>query len=218
MDRRQFLSVAGAGLATVVGTKSFAGDDNPPRLVFIHGRSQQGLDPEALKATWLDTLKQGAAKANRTLPPRLEVSFPFYGDKLDDFAREFEIPLTTDIQTKGRAVDNDFLNFQAEVAEQMRNKAGISDAQVQEQFGTNPTEKGPQNWAWVQAIIRAIDRNAGSVSQSFLEKFMRDVYLYTSQAGVQDAIDNLVAAKLNESPCVIVGHSLGTVVAYHILR
>ncbi|MCA1515629.1 alpha/beta hydrolase [Bradyrhizobium sp. NBAIM01] len=218
MDRRRFLSIAGAGLATVVGTKSFAGDDRPARLVFVHGRSQQGLDPNVLKASWLDTLRQGAAKNNRTLPPQLDVAFPFYGDKLDDFARKYEIPLMTDIQTKGAGVDTDFLNFQAEVAEQMRSKAGISDVEVQEQFGTNPTEKGPQNWAWVQAIIRAIDRNAGSVSQSFIEKFMRDVYLYTSQPGVQDAIDNLVAEKIDESPCVVVGHSLGTVVAYHILR
>jgi hypothetical protein len=122
MDRRQFLSSAGAGLATVVGTKSFAGDDSSARLVFVHGRSQQGLDPDVLKATWLDTLKQGAAKINRTLPPQLDVAFPFYGDKLDEFAREFEIPLTTDIQTKGSAIDNDFLNFQAEVAEQMRSR------------------------------------------------------------------------------------------------
>jgi hypothetical protein len=218
MDRRRFLSIAGAGLATVVGTNSFAGDDRPARLIFVHGRSQQGFDPDVLKASWLDTLKQGAAKNNRTLPPQLDVAFPFYGNKLDDFARKFELPLTTDIQAKGSGLDNDFLSFQAEVAEQMRSKAGISDAEVQEQFGTNPTEKGPQNWAWVQAIIRAIDHNAGSVSQSFIEKFMRDVYLYTSQPGVQDAIDNLVAEKIDESPCVIVGHSLGTVVAYHILR
>jgi hypothetical protein len=218
MNRRHFLSVASAGIATVVARKSFATDDKPARLVLVHGRSQQGLDPKVLKATWLDTLKQGAAKTNRTLPTQLDVAFPFYGDKLDEFARQFEIPLTTDIQTKGSGVDSDFLNFQADVAEQMRSKAGISDAQVQNEFGTNPTEKGPQNWAWVQAIIRAIDRNAGSVSQSFIEKFMRDVYLYTSRAGVQDAIDNIVAAEIDESPCVVIGHSLGSVVAYHVLR
>jgi hypothetical protein len=71
MDRRRFLSIAGASLATVVGTNSFAGDDRPARLIFVHGRSQQRLDPDVLKAIWLDTLKQGAAKNNRTLPPQL---------------------------------------------------------------------------------------------------------------------------------------------------
>jgi hypothetical protein len=218
MNRRQLLSVTATGLATMAGLRASAGADQPARLVFVHGRSQQGFDPAVLKAIWLETLKRGAAKLNRTLPGSLDVAFPFYGDKLDDFARQFELPLTTDIQTKGSGVDSDFLNFQADVAEQMRSKAGVSDAEVQKEFGPNPTEKGPQNWAWVQAIIRAIDRNAGGVSQSFIEKFMRDVYLYTSQPGVQDAIDNLVATEIDERPCVIVAHSLGSVIAYHVLR
>ncbi len=218
MKRRDFLTFAGTGLSTSIVKKALAGGDGPARLVLVHGRSQQGFDPAILKSTWLETLRHGATKINRTLPDQLDVAFPFYGKTLDDFARQFEIPLTTDIQTKGSSVNNDFLSFQAEVAEQMRSKAGITDSQVQDEFGATPTEKGPQNWAWVQAIIRTIDRNAGGVSQSFLEKFMRDVYLYTTQAGVRDAIDSIVATELDESPCVVIGHSLGSVVAYHVLR
>jgi pimeloyl-ACP methyl ester carboxylesterase len=34
---------------------------------------------------------------------------------------------------------------------------------------------------------------------------------------VQDAIDEIVDANLNDAPTVVVAHSLGTVVAYHIL-
>jgi Lipase (class 3) len=217
IKRRDFMTFAGAGVATSVMRKALAAGDRPARLVLVHGRSQQGFDPAVLKSTWLETLRHGATKINRTLPEQLDVAFPFYGDKLDDFARQFEIPLTTDIQTKG-TVNNDFLHFQADVAEQIRGKAGITDSQVQDEFGATPVEKGPQNWAWVQAIIRAIDRNAGGVSQLFLEKFTRDVYLYTTRAGVQDAIDNIVASELDESPCVVVGHSLGSVIAYHVLR
>jgi hypothetical protein len=171
-----------------------------------------------LQSNWLETLRRGAAKINRSLPERLDVVFPYYGDKLDEFARQFDLPLTTDIQAKGSPVNTDFLNFQAQVAEEMRQRAGVTDAQVLEEFGTNTTEKGPQNWAWVQAIIRAIDRNAGGVSQSVLETFMRDVYLYTTRMGVRDNIDRIVGGALNETPCVVIGHSLGSVVAYNVLR
>ncbi len=195
MKRRDFLTFAGTGLSTSIVKKALAGGDGPARLVLVHGRSQQGFDPAILKSTWLETLRHGATKINRTLPDQLDVAFPFYGKTLDDFARQFEIPLTTDIQTKGSSVNNDFLSFQAEVAEQMRSKAGITDSQVQDEFGATPTEKGPQNWAWVQAIIRTIDRNAGGVT-----------------------IDSIVATELDESPCVVIGHSLGSVVAYHVLR
>ena len=217
MDRRQLLALAGAGLATSV-LPARAADSHPVRLVLVHGRSQQGLNPADLQSNWLETLRRGAAKINRTLPERLDVVFPYYGDKLDEFARQFDLPLTTDIQAKGSPVNTDFLNFQAQVAEEMRQRAGVTDAQVLEEFGTNTTEKGPQNWAWVQAIIRAIDRNAGGVSQSVLETFMRDVYLYTTRMGVRDNIDRIVGGALNETPCVVIGHSLGSVVAYNVLR
>jgi hypothetical protein len=217
MNRREVLNLAGAGLAASI-VPAHAADPHPVRLVMVHGRSQQGLNPVDLQSTWLETLRRGAAKINRSLPQGLDVAFPYYGDVLDEFARKFELPLTTDIQAKGSAVNADFLNFQADVAEEMRQHAGITDAQVQEEFGTNTTEKGPQNWAWVQAIIRAIDRNAGSVSQSAIENFMRDVYLYTTRAGVRDAIDRIVGTAMNEAPSVVIGHSLGSVVAYNVLR
>src|SRR5204863_668677 len=189
-----------------------AAGTHPVRLVLVHGRSQQGLDPVALQLNWLEALRRGAAKINRTVPEQLDVAFPYYGDKLDEFARQLNLPLTTDIQARGVPVNTDFLKFQADVAEEMRQRAGVTDAQVQDEFGADPTQRGPQNWAWVQAIIRAIDRNAGGVSQTVIETFMRDVYLYTTRIGVRNVIDRMVAEKLNETPCVVIGHSLGSVV------
>lgn len=218
MNRRDLLAIAGAGLATSVLSRAQAADPYPVRLVLVHGRSQQGRDPAELRSIWMDTLQRGAAKINRTLPDGLEVVFPYYGDKLDELARQSEIPLTDDIQAKGNPVNDDFLKFQAAVAESMRRGAGISDEQVQQEFGTNTTERGPQNWAWVQAVIRAIDRYGGGVSQSTIESFMRDIYLYTTRAGVRDEIDRIVGPALNEKPCVVIGHSLGSVVAYNVLR
>jgi hypothetical protein len=217
MNRREFLAVAGGGLVTLTQTAPAAGA-HPVRLVLVHGRSQQGLNPVDLQAIWLETLQRGAAKIGRALPQQLEVAFPFYGDKLDQLARRFDLPSTNQIQARGSAVNSDYLSFQADVAEQLRVRAGVTDVQVQEEFGTNPTQKGPQNWAWVQAIIRAIDRNAGSLSESAIESFMRDVYLYTSRVTVRDEINSIVAPALNATPCVVIGHSLGSVVAYNILR
>jgi hypothetical protein len=218
LNRRELLTSVGATLTTSLLSEAHSADPHPVRLVLVHGRSQQGRNPVELQSIWLEALRRGAAKLNRTLPDRLDVAFPFYGDKLDEFARQFDVPLTTDIQAKGAPVNSDFLSFQADVAEAMRQRAGITDSQVQEEFGTNTTEKGPQNWAWVQAIIRAIDRNAGGLSQSAIETFMRDVYLYTTHAGVRDAINQIVGAALNETPSVVIGHSLGSVVAYNVLR
>lgn len=220
VTRRDLLSAAGVGLAASILPlpRARAANLAPVRLVLVHGRSQQGRDPGELKSIWMDTLQRGAAKIKRSLPDSLEVVFPYYGDKLDELARQSELPLTNDVQAKGNPVDDDFLKFQASVAESMRRGAGVTDAQVQQEFGNNTTERGPQNWAWVQALIRAIDRHGGGASQTTIETIMRDVYLYTTRAGVRDEVDRIVGPALNEKPCVVIAHSLGTVVAYNVLR
>jgi hypothetical protein len=70
----------------------------------------------------------------------------------------------------------------------------------------------------VQALLRAIERYGGGMSQGALEVFTRDVFLYTTRAGARDEIDRIVASQLTEEPTVVVGHSLGSVVGYTLLR
>lgn len=219
-DRRQLLKLAAAcavtGIVSALPRASAAA--KPTRIVFVHGRGQQDRDPAVLKSEWIDALDRGAQTLGRALPGGIEVAFPYYGDALENFTRQFDIPLTSDIQTKGGLADDEFLAFQAEFAEALRESAGITGAQVDAEYGPNPKPKGPLNWEWVQAILVAIDKHGGGMNQKTLEIFTRDVFLYTTRAGVRDEIDRIVASQLTEEPTVVVSHSLGTVVAYNILR
>jgi hypothetical protein len=190
----------------------------PARLLFVHGRAQEGRDPELLKAEWLASLRSGAQALGRNLPANLNVAFPYYGDTLDKFARAVEIPLVSEMRSRGSAQDDEYLEFQAEFAEEIRKRAGITDAQVDAEYGPNARPRGPLNWEWVQAMLRAIDKHSQVMNQTTLELFTRDVFLYTRRPGVRDEIDQIVASKLTEEPTVVVGHSLGSVVAYSVLR
>lgn len=214
--RRDVLAIGLSSLLLAGGPTRAAG--TPTRMVFIHGRGQGGQDPAALQQSWLDALARGCATLNKALPAALDVSFPYYGDVLDRFAAAESLPLTSDIQARGTGANDEFLVFQADVAQAMRLKAGVTDDQVAAEYGDNPKPRGPLNWQWVQAIIRAIDLHGGSMSQGAIEEFLRDVFLYTTRAGVRDAVDEIVKAKLTTEPTIVVGHSLGTVVAYNVLR
>ena len=162
-DRRALLTLGSVGaLVSLISTATSAAA--PLRLVLVHGRGQQGLDPARLKAEWLDALSRGAQTFGRVLPNEIDVAFPFYGDTLDRFAREFDVPLTSEIHTRGSQVDDEFLVFQAEVAQALRQRAGVTDIQVDEEYGPNPKPKGPLNWEWVQAILRALDKHGGGMS------------------------------------------------------
>ncbi len=188
------------------------------RLLLVHGRSQGGKDPVKLKAEWLDALQKGLQKAGLAMPADVTIDFPFYGDRLDEFVRQFDLPADPAIVPKGSPVFDEFAQFRAEVADQMRTRAGITDSQVRSEMRPVPAaEKGIENWEWVQAIIRLLDRNLTGVSETTIEVFLRDVFLYCRRDPVRRAIDATVSDGLKPDTAVVVGHSLGTVVAYNVL-
>ncbi|MHA6892362.1 alpha/beta hydrolase [Ralstonia pseudosolanacearum] len=214
--RRQVLAYLSASALSGVMMGARAQPEVASRLLLVHGRAQQGKDPKQLKEEWVAALNRGAAKSGSSLPS-IDVAFPFYGDLLDSYASQMDIPLTSEIQARG--VKNDeFLRFQFEVADSIRAASGISEDKVNAEYQGDVRERGPLNWEWVQAILRAIDKSGTGMSQATLEIFTRDVFLYTRRAGVRAEIDRLVAKQLTEEPTVVVGHSLGSVVTYSVLR
>jgi hypothetical protein len=218
LDRRGLLKLCWAALllATAVPHAAKAA---PLKLVFVHGRGQGGLDPDDLKATWLDTLSKGAAAIGKQLPNKLDVAFPYYGDILDDFVRKSHLEPARGVHMKGGGAEQDnYLAFQAEVATEIRQHANITDQQIEAELSPETRQKGPENWELVQATIRAIDRYVPGVSQDVLESFIRDVYLYTTNGAVKDAIDAIVIKAFTRQPTVVVGHSLGSVIAYSVLK
>lgn len=217
LNRRKFLMVSAATAALSVQRARPAAAQSL-KLVFVHGRSQQGRSSQELKTEWLGALEKGATALGQALPIDLDVAVPFYGDKLDAFAQAFGVPLTTDIHTRGSDTQDEFLEFQADLAEQVRTQAGVTNAEINTEYGDNPRERGPQNWEWVQAILRALDKHSSGAGGVALETFTRDVFLYTRRQGVRDEIDAIIGEALTEQPTVIVAHSLGSVVAYNVLR
>lgn len=188
------------------------------RVMFVHGRSQGGKVPADLEATWMGALREGMEKAGLTLPVGVEVDFPFYADDLDRFVEAFALPADPAFAPKGSPVFDEYTEFKARVVDEMRVRAGISDQAVQAEAGDLPVEKGPQNWAWVQAVVRLLDRTFISLPEGTLEVFLRDVFLYTRKTAVSSAIDAIVAPYITSDMRVVIGHSLGSVVAYNVLK
>lgn len=215
INRRQTLSILAGALPAL--TASRAAGNTAARLLLVHGRAQGGRSEAELREEWLGALREGARLSGHEIAEDLDVLLPFYGNSLDEMVSRFEVPLNSEIRTKGDTFQDEFLEFQAEVADEMRRGAGITDEQVDDIYGDNPREKGPQNWEWVQAIIAALDNLSPNSTDAFLERFLRDVFLYLQSPLVRAEIDRIVTSGLDSRPTVIVGHSLGTVVAYHVL-
>jgi hypothetical protein len=185
------------------------------KLVLIHGRAQEGKKPAELQAQWEAALGTGLARAGAALPPGTRVVLPFYGDTLARLVAELDAPLAADVQAKGTESDAD-RSLRGEIIGEIAARAGITDADIRRELDDPATPKGPQNWEWVQATLRALDRIPG-FNSSVIDLFTRDVYVYLEHRAVRKAVDAVVAEAIGDEPCVVVAHSLGTVVAYNVL-
>lgn len=186
------------------------------KLVMVHGRDQQGKDPEALRQEWIDALNYGCARARVKLPATVSIEFPFYGDLLADLVVRVNTPLGREVNAKGPNPDDEAA-LRGEMLREIAAHAGITETDAQLELGNAPVERGPGNWEWVQAIIRALDRVPG-LNGRFIDAFTRDVYVYLTFPAVRARIDAVVAAALGNGPCVVLAHSLGSIVTYNVLR
>jgi len=98
----------------------------------------------------------------------------------------------------------------------MASAAGITEAEISAQRPVSVQERGVLNWEWVQAILKALDRTP--LGEVAIDAFTRDVYVYLNYQTVSETIDGIVGAAVPSGPCVVVGHSLGSVVGYNVLR
>lgn len=190
------------------------------QLVLIHGRSQQNKNAVALKAEWLDALDEGFQKSGLSLPiAEPDVRFPYYGDTLIQMTEGQSADTAADVIVRGEGASDDEARFTRAVLEEMRKEAGITDAQLAEVVGQDVVDRGPQNWGWVQGILKAVDRFVPHGSGAGIALATKDVYQYLKNPAVQQEIDEGVAQAFTPGvETIVVSHSLGTVVAYNLLR
>lgn len=189
------------------------------QLIFVHGRAQENKDASALKKEWLESLDEGLAKNGLSLPiPEPEVRFPYYGDTLFDLVAGRSASDAADVVVRGVESDQDEMRFVRAVLEEVRQQAGITEAQIAEVSDSDVVRRGPLNWEWVQGILRAVDRFVPHGSGASIALATRDVYQYLKNPALRRQIDDGVAQALTTGrESVVVSHSLGTVVAYNLL-
>ncbi|WP_109506009.1 alpha/beta hydrolase [Nocardioides speluncae] len=187
-------------------------------LVFVHGRAQQGKNATRLKGEWLDALDEGLAASGLTLPiSREDTHFPFYGDTLDQLTRGIPADRAAEVIVRGDA-DPAEEAFLSAVVEEMRTAYGVTDDAIREQLDAETIERGPRNWEWVLATLRALDKHVPSASAPSIALFTKDVHQYLTGSVVRRTIDGGVATAFPAGDeVVVVAHSLGTVVAYRLL-
>lgn len=187
------------------------------KILFIHGRAQGGKDPVALKAEWIAALNQGCDVAGVARPDPAVIAFPFYADRLDHLVATMNAPPARVVARGAGGPADPYLQFQQEIAEEIQEVKGISDQDAEKQLSAAERARGPQNWEWVQAILKAIDEHIPWAANGLVETVTRDAWTYLTAPGIRDDVDQIVNAELTDDETVVVGHSLGSIVGYSVL-
>ncbi|WP_343640813.1 hypothetical protein [Chryseobacterium sp.] len=190
------------------------------KLILIHGRSQgfsqTGLKEAEIRLKWINALYEGLKKNNLDLPiSENDIIFPYYGDVLDNLVKEYEKPVIG-ITARGTSTNTEEIKFFREFLEEVAVNAEISKDTISSKLDSQYRERGFLNWEWIQAILRAID-NKTPWGEASIKKFTYDVFLYLTVDPIREAIDNEIIKHFTSEPCVVVGHSLGSIVSYNTL-
>ncbi|MFZ6182395.1 alpha/beta hydrolase [Nannocystis pusilla] len=188
------------------------------QLMFVHGRSQGGEDSIKLKRKWVEALYLGFAAAGLSSPiADTDIRFPYYGDTLDDLlAGADEV---AQVVLRGPATDAGEQAFAFDVLREVQAKVEVSDAQVRAEGDEAMVERGVLNSVWVLQLLRAIDRHVPGASALGIALATSDVYHYLENSGARDTIEEGIRRAISPGvPTVVIGHSLGSVVAYNMLR
>lgn len=190
------------------------------RLVFIHGRSQENKDAQALKDSWVESLRKGLRKTNLELPiVETDIKFPYYGQSLFDRVSGKPEDQVAQIIIKGPQASTEERDFMLAVLKEVAREQGVTEAEIMAVADSAVIQKGIQNWESVQRILMALDRHIPAASTASIAIATQDVYLYLFNPNVTEPIDTGVRKSIvKDIPTIVVSHSLGTVVAFKMLK
>ena len=192
------------------------------QLIFIHGRAQEGKDSVKLKAEWIDAWKKGLAKSSLQMPiTETQVRFPYFGDTLEDLVGGASTGDAAKIIVRGAETSTAANDFLSAMLQEYADVKRISDDEIEEGMDAasrQVIERGPQNWGWVQSILRAIDKRTPG-GGAMIALVTNDVHQYLSNGALRTHIEDGVLQAMDlAQDNVVVSHSLGTIVGYTVLQ
>jgi hypothetical protein len=181
------------------------GGDAMASVVCVHGIAQEVKGPDVLAKVWVPALRDGVLLAGGAPPGPDAISIAFYGDL-------FRKPGAKALSGPQYAA--------ADVEES--SEQDLLQAWWEEAARTDPAVPGPGEQTKLRTP-RVVQRALNALSQSrffaglgehLIIGMIKQVHVYLTDELVRAAVQARVAAAVGEDTRVLVGHSLGSVVAY----
>lgn len=188
------------------------------KVLLIHGIGQEASTKSELLQDWIDVLE----KAHPDLLKDHTVDMAYYGTTLADWANGRN---KSAVAMGGECVDVDIvsegeLRFLSAAMEQFVSEQGVDEAKIQsvaDDAIVNAVAMDNFLARRVNGLLRVIESLSPAKGALFL-RLIRQGYTYLSSPAATKAVDAIVRPLLLDAPQVLLTHSLGTVIAFKILR
>lgn len=191
-------------------------------VIMIHGIKQEDSTSEDLLDKWEQTLLAASAK----LLDGTDVVFPYYGKVLAKWANgggNKVVSMNANSSSNSVAVnggDADELQFIHDALIQCAEANKISKQQIEAaeaQVGANHATMDNFFYRSLNALLRLIE-DVSPAQGSYALRLIKQAYTYLDSPSAQKAVDEIVSPHLLRSPQVVISHSLGTVIAFKLIR
>jgi hypothetical protein len=178
-------------------------------IVGVHGIGQQQYGRHQLLPVWRQAALDGLERAlGRPQEPPLSLDIAFYGDLFLPSARNDGSKGITGSDLADAMTVEELDEFESAVTEAL-GPGVLANPEV------NPSAKGfTQAPGPLRGLIRTIDRTLGVGAGTLLWGVFRQVNLYLRDPEVKRQVDGRVKAAIKDDTKIILGHSLGSVVAF----
>jgi hypothetical protein len=178
-----------------------------PKIVAVHGIAQQFVGEHLLHSAWLPALRDGLGRAGVDLPSVDDLKCAFYGDLF----RKKGTKALGDVPYDA----SDVTEWEQDLLEMWWREAALVEPQVP---GPDAQTK-LRTPRIVQRALNALSNSKffGSLAERVLIGSLKQVRSYLDDEAIRGAIQQRVSEKVKSDIRVIVGHSLGSLVAYEVL-
>jgi hypothetical protein len=188
------------------------------RMIFVHGINQEGKSSQIILESWLEALRKTyAIHGPDPLAKLSRIEAAFYGDtlaKLSSAKVEDQA-----IALGAEETHDDFDEFAVDALKEMAIRMGATKAQIESEYSAAvvPQGAGPHK-KWLKAIARVIE-TVSPLRGTLALRVLGQAHAYIRNQFVHDEVNNLVRPLFeDDEPAIVVSHSLGTIVAYSLLR
>lgn len=188
------------------------------RVIFVHGIKHENRSADWLLTEWLTALRSALPTNDVERIEELVVMPPFYGDAL---ALETESSTSTGYDptpmSVGLAQDGE-MEFLSHGLLEAASTYGVTEAMIEAEMEEGEVvAMGFPHDRRLIALARALEKVSPSGGKNFL-RFLPQAFTYLHKPRARKTVDDIVRPVLAGGPCIVVGHSLGSVVSFNLIR